>query len=100
MNQSGDNSLHQESLQLINFHKKLYDLLSSLYSHLLSRIQICTCSGVELVTLRDILAPKAKRTCYVLSALINFCKFREDKMILFEECSNQTVLNSSTLSLT
>ena len=27
MNQSGENSLHQESLQLINFHKKLYGFL-------------------------------------------------------------------------
>ncbi|KAJ3307218.1 kinetochore-associated Ndc80 complex subunit nuf2 [Kappamyces sp. JEL0829] len=72
-------ALLQDSMHLLSFHRKL--------------LQVCLCAGAvgnDAVTLRDILAPTPKRTRLILSALINFCKFRQERMVLFEECTDRT----------
>lgn len=69
-------SLMNDSLQLVAFHRKL--------------VSICITAGVENVTLKDLLNPTVKKTVVILSALVNFCKFREERLVLFDECSRRT----------
>jgi len=47
--------------------------------------------GVENFSIRDVIKPEPLRLRRDLSALINFAKFREDRMVLFEECTYQSV---------
>jgi kinetochore protein Nuf2 len=77
-----DDDLMKESVQLFGFFKQLYfsiDISAKISSD-------CGC----FISTRDVFNPTPKRTKYILSALINFCKFREDKIILFEQYSEQT----------
>ncbi len=47
--------------------------------------------GVDSFSIRDIINPNGPRLRRILSAIINFAKFREDRMVLFEEFSAQSV---------
>ncbi|KAJ3323516.1 kinetochore-associated Ndc80 complex subunit nuf2 [Boothiomyces sp. JEL0866] len=67
--------LQQDSIALMGFYRQL--------------LKIVTQAGVENFSLRDLLTPSVKRVRYILSAIINFCKFREDKMQIYEQCSEQ-----------
>ena len=47
--------------------------------------------GLEDFSIRDILKPERKRVIMILSAIINFCKFREERMQVFEQCTIKSV---------
>ncbi len=70
--------LHADSYQLLSFYRQ--------FSRLLHQV------GVERFCLRDLLKPEPKRVQAILSALINFCKFREERLYIFEECTSKSVL--------
>ncbi|KAL2912180.1 kinetochore-associated Ndc80 complex subunit nuf2 [Polyrhizophydium stewartii] len=65
--------IHKDSLGLVAFYRHLYSLVSQL--------------GVSDFSLGDILNPRKDRVIYILSGFINFCKFREERMQIFQECS-------------
>eukprot|EP01086_Lenisia_limosa_P016348 TRINITY_DN6067_c0_g1_i1.p1 TRINITY_DN6067_c0_g1~~TRINITY_DN6067_c0_g1_i1.p1 ORF type:complete len:388 (-),score=87.78 TRINITY_DN6067_c0_g1_i1:46-1209(-) len=68
--------LHEESIAELAFHK-----------HLINLLQTC---GVHDFTLNDIYKPVASKTRRNLSAVINFAKFREERLFHYEELCNQT----------
>ena len=47
--------------------------------------------GVKNFGLKDIVQPETKNVVVVLSAVINFARFREDQLVLFEEKSQESV---------
>lgn len=63
--------LHEESIPESNILKKCIDLLRA--------------AGIDDISMRDILFPEYNKTRRNLSALINFAKFREERMQLYEE---------------
>ena len=63
--------LHDESIPIMAFHKAL--------SHLL------TASGIKDFSMRDLYKPDPLRLRRNLSAIINFAKFREEKLIAYTE---------------
>lgn len=44
-------------------------------------------------TLRDMIKPEASRLKIILSAIVNFAKFRDEKLAVFDEHSAKTVSN-------
>ncbi|KAI8928768.1 Nuf2 family-domain-containing protein [Entophlyctis helioformis] len=68
--------IHKDSLSLIAFYRHLRKLIVQL--------------GVPDFSLSDILNPQKNRVILILSAIINFCKFREERMQVFHECSTQS----------
>ena len=46
--------------------------------------------GIDDFSLKDIIRPEAPRLKIVLSALINFAKFREEQLGVFEEFSRKS----------
>ena len=63
--------LYEEAIGNLVFHRKLFELME-------------TC-GVPDFGLRDMMKPEYARTRRNLSALINFAKFREEKLAQWEE---------------
>lgn len=47
--------------------------------------------GIQDFSLRDILSPEGKRTCIVLSHVINFLKYREEKYPTYDKCVQEGV---------
>lgn len=68
--------LHEESIVEMGMLKELLDL--------------CQKTGVFDVTLSDIVTPEKGRLRRILSALINFAKFREDKLEVFSTHTSQS----------
>ncbi|KAG7399989.1 kinetochore-associated Ndc80 complex subunit nuf2 [Phytophthora boehmeriae] len=68
--------LHSESVPELTFYRTAQRLLAA--------------CGVDDFGLRDVLHPTPKRVRRQLSALINFAKFREERMAVFSEITNQT----------
>lgn len=52
-------------------------------------LELCTHTGMPDCTLLDVVAPDRARTRRILSALINFAKFREDKLEFFGQFTGQ-----------
>lgn len=46
---------------------------------------------------RDVIRPEGRRFKYILSSLINFAKFREDQLAVFEQFTHKTVRNNFRL---
>jgi kinetochore protein Nuf2 len=67
--------LHEESICEMGSLKELLDL--------------CQKTGVFDITLADVIAPEKGRVRRILSALINFAKFREDKLEHFSQFTAQ-----------
>lgn len=63
--------LHDESIPAMAFHKALCQLL--------------TTSGIKDFSLRDLYKPEPQRLRRNLSAIINFAKFREEKLVAYTE---------------
>ncbi|KAG7666604.1 putative kinetochore protein NUF2 [Nannochloris sp. 'desiccata'] len=63
--------LHDESIPVLAFHKALSKLL--------------TASGVKDFSFRDLYKPEPQRLRRNLSAIINFAKFREEKLTAYTE---------------
>jgi kinetochore protein Nuf2 len=68
----------RDSIALLGFYRQLHKLFSLI--------------GVEQFSIRDLLKPEPARLKHILSAIINFCKFREDQLSIFEICTQKSVL--------
>ncbi|RLN46245.1 hypothetical protein BBJ29_006610 [Phytophthora kernoviae] len=68
--------LHSESVPELTFYRTAQRLLAA--------------CGVDDFGLRDVLHPTPKRVRRQLSALINFAKFREERLVVFSEITTQT----------
>ncbi|KAI8848697.1 Nuf2 family-domain-containing protein [Chytridium lagenaria] len=68
--------LHQESIILMAFYRQLARLI----------IEV----GVTDFSVRDIIKPEPARIRKILSAIINFAKFREERLSVFEECTRRS----------
>eukprot|EP00516_Mucochytrium_quahogii_P004553 CAMPEP_0203760730 /NCGR_PEP_ID=MMETSP0098-20131031/13963_1 /ASSEMBLY_ACC=CAM_ASM_000208 /TAXON_ID=96639 /ORGANISM=" , Strain NY0313808BC1" /LENGTH=406 /DNA_ID=CAMNT_0050654419 /DNA_START=124 /DNA_END=1341 /DNA_ORIENTATION=+ len=68
--------LHEESIAQLTYFRYVHRLL--------------TASGVRDTTIVDITKPDAKRFRRNLSAVINFAKFKEERLINFTDMSNNT----------
>ncbi|KAJ3415273.1 kinetochore-associated Ndc80 complex subunit nuf2 [Chytridiales sp. JEL 0842] len=65
--------LHQESITLMSFYRQLYKLVTKV--------------GVDDFSIRDVIRPEPGRTRKILSGIINFAKFREERLAVFEQCT-------------
>ncbi|KAA8495536.1 putative kinetochore protein nuf2 [Porphyridium purpureum] len=63
--------LHEESVQLIAFHRSMQKLMDA--------------SGIPDFSMRDYLYPEFQRLRRLLSGVINFAKFREERLVRFQE---------------
>lgn len=45
--------------------------------------------GVENFSIRDLIRPEAPQVRRILSAIINFAKFREERMSVYEQCTQK-----------
>lgn len=68
--------LHEESIVEMGTLKEL--------------LELCRRTGVHDITLQDFLQPEGKRMRRIFSALINFAKFREDKLEHFAQYTVQS----------
>ncbi|KAI9019812.1 Nuf2 family-domain-containing protein [Hyaloraphidium curvatum] len=68
--------LHMEAISALGFYKQLR-------SKLMSKV------GVENFSIRDLIRPEAPQLRRVLSAVINFAKFREERMSVYEQCTQK-----------
>ena len=68
--------MHEDSIATMQFNKALMALLKG--------------SGVLDFTLKDLHKPEYMRTRRNLSAIINFAKFREEKLAFFNELQEQS----------
>ena len=68
--------MHEDSIVTMQFNKALMALMRG--------------SGIHDFTLKDIHKPEYTRTRRNLSALINFAKFREEKLTFFNEMQEQS----------
>ena len=68
-------NLHSESLYIMSFYRKVYKLLEDI--------------GIQDFNFNEFLNPDKKRLLYILSGLINFSKFRQEKLQLFSSCSSK-----------
>jgi kinetochore protein Nuf2 len=57
-----------------------------------NRMKLLAASGIHDFALKDIFKPEQLRLRTILSAIINFAKFREDKIPAFTEYVQNTVL--------
>lgn len=62
--------IYMDSLSLIIFHQKLVKLMTEV--------------GIDDFSIRDLIKPEPTRVKKILSAVINFAKFREERMSVFE----------------
>jgi len=67
--------LHEDSIPQINSFRAVQRLME-------------TC-GIRDFTIKDFIDPSAKRLRKHLSGIINFAKFREERMVLFTDLTNQ-----------
>jgi kinetochore protein Nuf2 len=58
---------------------------------LTSRSKLMMGVGVDDFTLKDIIKPETPRLRMIFSGVINFAKFREEQLVLFEEFSSKSV---------
>jgi kinetochore protein Nuf2 len=67
--------LHLDSINMVAFYRLMLRLM----------IEV----GIEDFSLRDLIKPEAPRLRLILSAVINFAKFREEQLAVFEEFSRR-----------
>ncbi len=67
--------LHLDAISLLSFHR----VLTRLMVHV----------GINDFSLRDMIRPEAPRLRLILSAVINFAKFREEQLSVFEDFSRR-----------
>eukprot|EP00871_Galdieria_phlegrea_P000813 jgi/Galph1/1732/GphlegSOOS_G400.1 len=68
--------LHEYSVGQLNFHRKMQQLLEA--------------CGYHEFSMKDYLKPEYPRTRKILSAIINFAKFREERLVTFLELQGQS----------
>ena len=47
--------------------------------------------GLDQFSIHDVLKPEPAKLMLILSAIINFARFREEKLTLFDELNQQSV---------
>ncbi|KAJ1967919.1 kinetochore-associated Ndc80 complex subunit nuf2 [Dispira parvispora] len=67
--------IHRDSIRLLTFHSFVCQLMREV--------------GVEDFSLRDIFRPEPGHVRRILSAIINFAKFREEQMVIYDKYVNQ-----------
>jgi len=68
--------LHEESVSLIAFHRAMQKLMSA--------------SGIHDFSMRDYLHPEFQRLRRILSGVVNFAKFREERLVRFQQLTDQS----------
>lgn len=68
--------LHADSIAMISFYRAVSRLMNVV--------------GVDDFSLKDIIRPETPRLKLVLSAIINFAKFREEQLTVFEEFNRKS----------
>ena len=63
--------LHLDSINLVSFYRIILRLMNEV--------------GINDFSLRDLIKPESVRLRLILSAVINFAKFREEQLTVFEE---------------
>ncbi|RUS27143.1 hypothetical protein BC938DRAFT_483658 [Jimgerdemannia flammicorona] len=69
--------LHADAVSLMTFLRQLRKLMRDV--------------GVEDIGLRDVIKPEPARVRKIISAIINFAKFREERMGVFEQYTTKSV---------
>ncbi|KAJ3138177.1 kinetochore-associated Ndc80 complex subunit nuf2 [Physocladia obscura] len=69
--------LHMEDIALMGFYRMLAKLLQQV--------------GVPDFSIRDLIKPEPGHVRKILSAIINFAKFREERVSVFEQCTKKSV---------
>ncbi len=59
--------------------------------YLFCRMRLMAASGLHDFSLKDIQKPEYKRLLRIFSAVINFAKFREEKVVAYDEFVQRTV---------
>lgn len=59
------------------------------------RLKLMEGVGIDDFTLKDVIKPEPHRLKMIFSGMINFAKFREEQLVLFEEFSAKTVSGCS-----
>lgn len=77
--------LHESSIPEMSFYKHLLRLMKA--------------AGLHDCTLTHIVNPEYKSTKRILSALINFAKFREERLAIYQEFTTRTVYCLGSFSL-
>ena len=67
--------LYEDAIGNLKFHRHLFELMS--------------CCGVPDFNLKDLIKPEYARTRRNISAVINFAKYREEKVAAFEEAQEE-----------
>ncbi|KAI9144568.1 Nuf2 family-domain-containing protein [Paraphysoderma sedebokerense] len=68
--------IHMESVVLFNFAKHVLKLMTEV--------------GIDDFSLRDVLKPEPPRVRRILSAVINFAKFREEQMAIYDQYTQKS----------
>ncbi|KAJ3095966.1 kinetochore-associated Ndc80 complex subunit nuf2 [Phlyctochytrium planicorne] len=68
--------LHQESIVLMGFYRQLARLIMN--------------AGFPDFSIKDIIKPEPLRIRKLLSGIINFAKFREERLSVFEDCTRRS----------
>lgn len=68
--------IYSESLALMGFFKHLHKLMMEV--------------GIQDFNLRDIIKPEPARVRRILSAVINFAKFRGERIAVFDDCTSKS----------
>lgn len=88
--------LHEDSVPVVEFIRHLYvvsnvrKLFSLLTILLCRRTKLLDTCGVSEPCLPDLSKPDGKRFCRNLSAIINFAKFREERVAIYTDLSEET----------
>ncbi|ORY30450.1 Nuf2-domain-containing protein [Rhizoclosmatium globosum] len=68
--------LHQEDVTLMGFYRQLFKLVTEV--------------GISDFSIRDLIKPEPGHMRKILSGIINFAKFREERLSVFEQCTQKS----------
>ncbi|KAI8622594.1 Nuf2 family-domain-containing protein [Chytriomyces sp. MP71] len=68
--------LHQEDVALMGFYRQLFKLVTEV--------------GISDFSIRDLIKPEPGHMRKILSGIINFAKFREERLSVFEQCTQKS----------
>lgn len=80
--------IYQDSIGLMTFHKQLYSRLFRSDSRVILMSQV----GILDFSIRDLIKPESARVKQILSAIINFAKFREEQLPVFDKHVERSVV--------
>ena len=79
--------IYQDSIGLMTFHKQLY----SRFVRADGRVILMSQVGILDFSIRDLIKPESARVKQILSAIINFAKFREEQLPVFDKHVERSV---------